>query len=74
MVLPVGGEGGGGGGGEGGDDSDSDEIVARGPRGICMQYFSLLGLNSPFDGIGGSGSAEVDARGSKKESRSDTSD
>ena len=54
MVLPVGGEGGGGGGGEGGDDSDSDEIVARGPRGICMQYFSLLGLNSPFGGIGGS--------------------
>ena len=54
MVLPVGGEGGGGGGGEGG--SDSDMIVARGPRGICMQYFSLSGLNSPFGGIGGSSS------------------
>ena len=32
--IGVGGEG--GGGGEGGDDSD--EIVARGPQGICMQY------------------------------------
>ena len=32
----VSGEGGGGGGGEGGDDSD--EIVARGPQGICMRY------------------------------------
>ena len=29
----VGGVGGGGGGGD-----DSDEIVARGPQGICMQY------------------------------------
>ena len=44
----VGGVGGGGGGGD-----DSDEIVARGPQGICMQYFSLEGLNSPLGGIGG---------------------
>ena len=49
----VGGEGSGGGGGEGG--SVSDEIVARGPQGICicMQYFPLEGLNSPLGGIGG---------------------
>ena len=43
---------GGGGRGEGGDDSDSDEIVARGPQGICMQYFPLEGLKSPLGGIG----------------------
>ena len=39
--------------GVGGGGDDSDEIVARGPQGICMQYFPLEGLNSPLGGIGG---------------------
>ena len=51
-----------GGGGIGGDigasvgsddDSVSDDIVARGPNGICMQYLSLEGLSSPLGGSDG---------------------
>ena len=55
--MGFGGGGGGisGDGGAGGDDCDGDDIVARDPYGICMEYFPLDGLNSALGGGGGDG-------------------
>ena len=39
----------------GGDDSGGDEIVAREPQGICIEYFPLEVPNSPLGGGGGGG-------------------
>ena len=49
----------GGDGGAGCDDCDGDDIVARDPHGICMEYFPLDGLYSPHGGGGGNGGGGV---------------
>ena len=59
----IGGDIGGGVGSD--DDSVSDDIVARGANGICMQYLSLEGLSSLLGGSdGGRGSRSGGGGGS----------
>ena len=53
----------GGDGGAGCDNCDGDDIVARDPHGICMEYFPLDGLNSPLGGGGGGGGGGGDGCG-----------